>query len=283
MKKMFQRLLVFFIGIPALILILLCLPQYNHLAFNILVIAASVMGAVEFQNILKQKALEISVIEAAILGGLAPFMLTVTISFGLSDEAFLIVFCLGAFWVLLSRVFTTQEKLETYVNRTAAGFSILVYPGFLMSWIVRMSLLEQASIIILIYLLVSFMNDSFAWVAGMLFGKGNQGLVAASPNKSVAGFIGGIAASTLIGIGAAVIFPETFVSAFMPGTAAGALLGLAGSIAATIGDLGESALKRSAGVKDSGFIIPGRGGILDSIDSLALAAPVYYLVFTLLF
>jgi phosphatidate cytidylyltransferase len=283
MKKMVQRLLVFFIGIPVLITILLCLPQFNHLAFNILVIAVSVIGAMEFQNILKQKGLEISIIEAAILGGLAPLTLTLTTSFGLHEEAFLMVFCLGAFWVLLSRVFSDREKFESYANRTAAGFSILMYPGFLMSWIVKLSSLKQSAVIILIYLLVSFLNDSFAWVAGMIFGKGNQGLVAVSPNKSIAGFIGGITASTLTGAAAIIIFPETFTSTVMPNLAAGALLGLAGGIAGTLGDLGESALKRSAGIKDSGFIIPGRGGILDSIDSLALTAPVYYMVFNLLF
>jgi phosphatidate cytidylyltransferase len=283
MKKLFQRLLVFIIGLPALVVILLCLPQLNHLAFNIVVIAVSLIGAVEFQNILKQKGLEISAPEAGVLGALAPVTLTLNISFGLHDESFLIIICLGASWVLLSRIFTDQKKLDSYVNRVAAGFSIVIYPGLLMSWIVKMSPLKDAGIIILVYLLVTFLNDSFAWVTGILFGKGNQGIVAASPNKSIAGFIGGIAASILTGAGAAMVFPGVFDSAVMPNPAAGALLGLAAGAAATLGDLGESALKRSAGIKDSGFIIPGRGGILDSIDSLALAAPVYYLVFKLLF
>jgi phosphatidate cytidylyltransferase len=284
MKKMFQRLLVFSIGLPALLVVLLFLPQFNHLAFSMVVIAVSVIGAMELQNMLKQKGLEISVIEAAILGGLAPVMLMLHVSFGLfqGDTVFIFV-SLGASWVLLSRVFSNQEKLNSYVNRVAAGFAVLIYPGLLMSWIVKMSTLENAGVIILVYLLVTFMNDSLAWVTGVLFGKGNQGIVAASPNKSVAGFIGGTAASVLLGAGAALIFPGVFGSLVMPNSVAGALLGLAAGIAATLGDLGESALKRSSGIKDSGFIIPGRGGILDSIDSLALAAPVYYLVFEILF
>jgi phosphatidate cytidylyltransferase len=61
------------------------------------------------------------------------------------------------------------------------------------------------------------------------------------------------------------------------------MLGLFTGIAAVLGDLAESALKRSAGVKDSGSLIPGRGGILDTIASLALSAPVFYVGYRLLF
>jgi phosphatidate cytidylyltransferase len=283
MKKLFQRLLVFIIGLPALVVILLCLPQFNHLAFNVVVIIVSLIGAVEFRNILKQKGLGISAAGAAVLGVLAPVTLTLDTSFGLPGELFPAAVCLGAAWVLVSGIFAAREKLDSYVNRAAAGFSIIIYPGLFMSWIVKMSALNKEGIVVLVYLLVTLLNDSLAWAAGILFGKGNQGIVAASPNKSAAGFTGGIAASVLTGAGAALVFPGVFDSALMPDPAAGAFLGLAAGIAAALGDLGESALKRSAGIKDSGFIIPGRGGILDSIDSLALAAPVYYLFFTLLF
>jgi phosphatidate cytidylyltransferase len=69
----------------------------------------------------------------------------------------------------------------------------------------------------------------------------------------------------------------------MPSNSAGALLGFGAGIAAILGDLCESAIKRSADVKDSGSLILGRGGALDSIDSLALAAPVYYLLYQVLF
>jgi phosphatidate cytidylyltransferase len=61
------------------------------------------------------------------------------------------------------------------------------------------------------------------------------------------------------------------------------MLGLLSGAAATLGDLAESVMKRSSDIKDSGSIVPGRGGALDSIDSIALAAPVFYGLYRLLF
>jgi phosphatidate cytidylyltransferase len=126
-------------------------------------------------------------------------------------------------------------------------------------------------------------NDSAAWAAGMLFGSGNRGIIPASPNKSVAGFIGGTAAAVLAGLGGVLLFPAVFAPKLLPPLPSGLILGLFLGAAASLGDLMESALKRSSGIKDSGSIIPGRGGVLDSIDSIALAAPVFYAVYRILF
>jgi len=178
--------------------------------------------------------------------------------------------------------------LDKFLNRLAAGLAVLLYPGMLMAWLVRMSRWEKDStVIILTFLAAVFANDSMAWLAGKLFGKGNQGVVPVSPKKSLAGFIGGTLTAVIVGLGAALLFPEIFVPEYqsIPGSLpiTGALLGFLTGVAATFGDLGESAIKRSSGFKDSGNIIPGRGGVLDSIDSIALAAPVFYLAFSLLF
>jgi phosphatidate cytidylyltransferase len=191
-------------------------------------------------------------------------------------------FILGASWLLVSGIWSSA-KFDSYLGRVAAGFGVMIYPGLFIAWIIQMAILPEASMVILVYFLVVFLNDSAAWAAGMLFGNGNRGIVAASPNKSIAGFIGGIGASLLTGIAAPFFFPAAFTSASMAPVAAGALLGLGAGIAATLGDLSESALKRGAGVKDSGTLVMGRGGALDSIDSLALAAPVYYILYQILF
>jgi phosphatidate cytidylyltransferase len=283
MKKIVYRLLVFFIGIPLLALIVLFLPQQNHLALNIVIIIFSALGAVEFAGILRKKGLSLSTAEAAILGLIGPAAMTVVVSFGLNGQIIPAAFILGASWLLVSRIFSSEAGLEKYTSRTAAGFSVMMYPGLFMVWIIRMTALPHAEIIILIFFLTIFANDSLAWAAGMLFGEGNRGVIPVSPNKSIAGFVGGLAASVLVGLGAAAFIPGSFTPNTLPPLPAGAVLGLLSGVAGILGDLGESALKRSSGIKDSGSLIPGRGGVLDSIDSVALAAPVFYAAYWILF
>ena len=288
MKKIVQRLLIFFFAIPFFLGIVLLLPHYHHLAFNLVVVIVSALGAAEFSGLLMQKKLSITKIEAAFLGALPPTIMILIINFGFSELLLSSVIAAVVSWLLVSQIFAQGDALDKFLNRLAAGLAVLLYPGMLMAWLVRISRWEEmSSVIILTFLAATFINDGMAWVTGKLFGKGNQGIVPVSPKKSIAGFAGGTLTSVAVGLGAALLFPEIFVPKYqsIPGSlpVAGALLGLLTGIAATLGDLGESAIKRSSGLKDSGNIIPGRGGVLDSIDSLALAAPVFYLTFSLIF
>ncbi|MDR0561347.1 MAG: phosphatidate cytidylyltransferase [Spirochaetaceae bacterium] len=273
MKKYMDRLLTFVIGVPAAVSIILFMPQKNHLAANITAIILSALGAMEFAEILKKKNNAIGSTEAAILGISNPLAMTLAVSFDINLPVLPII---AASWLLISRVFASEEDLKGAANRIAAGFAVIAYPGLFMTWIIRMTRLPEAETALLIFLLLVFANDSAAWAAGLLFGKGSRGVIKASPNKSLAGFAGGIAASTLIGLGAVYVLPEVFTSQSFPSPLAGLVVGFLSATAATLGDLGESVLKRSSNIKDSGHLIPGRGGVLDSIDSLCLAAPVYY-------
>jgi phosphatidate cytidylyltransferase len=289
MKKITERFLVFFTGIPLIVLLVLFLPHRHHLALNIVVVVFTGLGAVEFSAMLKTKGLLVSRVEAFILGIIMPVSETLVIGFNRDEKIVPVVFMAAFTWTLLRRVFSKAEELDAFIGRLAAGFAVLVYPGFFMYWLVKMSERENSGAIILVFLLISIGNDSAAWVSGMLFGRGNRGLVPASPNKSLAGFIGGTAGSIVVSAGATLIVPGFFVPRFdpVPGVPAaplaGIVLGLLAGLAAMSGDLCESAVKRSAGFKDSGNIMLGRGGVLDSIDSIAVAAPVFYFVFILLF
>ena len=115
-----------------------------------------------------------------------------------------------------------------------------------------------------------------------MFGKNNRGLVLASPNKSLAGFFGAYAGSFVFAlIMTALVFKAEFAADNL--IARTAALSVCVCSAAIIGDLAESVFKRSAEVKDSGNVILGRGGVLDSVDSIFMAAPVYFFLVSLLF
>lgn len=124
-------------------------------------------------------------------------------------------------------------------------------------------------------LITAWASDSGAYFSGMLLGR-RPLAPQLSPKKSIAGAIGGFLLSGLAVVILAFIWklPLTLSAAF--------LLGLIISFAAQCGDLLESALKRDAGIKDSGNIIPGHGGVLDRIDSLLLVLPVVYLCFKII-
>ena len=283
MKKHVKRLLLFFIAVPAIVAIILLLPHKNHLIINIFSIVFSGLGAGELANILKEREHGISKTQATILGGLGPFAATLSVSFNFSQELIPLAYFLSACFVMTTWIFTGGKKITFICDRVICGFSIILYPGFFMIWLIRIGGLPMSSYIIIVFLLVVFGSDAWAWVTGMLFGKGNRGIIAVSPQKSIAGFIGSYMAAIFFAVTPVFLLPGAFTSPHLPSPLAGVLLGIFTGSAAILGDLAESALKRGSNVKDSGSIIPGRGGVLDSIDSIAIAAPVFYYLYLLLF
>ena len=123
-------------------------------------------------------------------------------------------------------------------------------------------------------MLIVMTNDSAAYYTGSAFGK-HRLYPSVSPKKSVEGAIGGLAGSIIGTLFAKyTFFPQlTLADAIVTALVIGAI--------GQTGDLFESLLKRSFGVKDSGTIIPGHGGVLDRLDSILFAAPItyYYVLF----
>jgi phosphatidate cytidylyltransferase len=123
---------------------------------------------------------------------------------------------------------------------------------------------------VLTVILATWVGDSVALFTGRAFGS--QKLAPTiSPDKSREGAFGGLVASIAVG---AVSFQGFGLGDWKMGLIAGALIGLAGQV----GDLAESVLKRQAGVKDTGSVIPGHGGVLDRIDALLFAFPAGFLL-----
>ena len=122
---------------------------------------------------------------------------------------------------------------------------------------------------LLIYLVfLTEINDVSQYLWGKTLGK-RKIIPKVSPGKTVAGFLGGVTTTTILAIAVApYLTPLTLIEAL----GAGGLIGVAGFI----GDVTISALKRDLGVKDSGSILPGHGGILDRLDSLTYTAPLFF-------
>jgi phosphatidate cytidylyltransferase len=202
MKKIIQRLMMFIIGLPAVLMIVIALPHMHHLAANIVLAIMGALGALEFAGILGKGNYRLPSWEAALLGSLMPLAGMLTVSFGMEKGIVLAVFMSGVGWVISSRIFAKAADLGPMVDRTAAGLAVLIYPGVFLLWIVRMTSLDHATSVLLVFLLTVFANDSLAWFFGILFGKGNRGFISASPNKSIVGFIAGMAASVTVGMDA---------------------------------------------------------------------------------
>jgi phosphatidate cytidylyltransferase len=132
--------------------------------------------------------------------------------------------------------------------------------------------IDNGRLLLLILVLTVWTLDTGAYVSGRLIGRGRF-MNHISPNKTWSGAIGGTIAATVV---CAALFSLAGL-----GQVAGAVLGFLIAVTAQAGDLAESLLKRAAGAKDSGSLIPGHGGFLDRIDSFLFAAPTMYSAFVL--
>ncbi len=121
---------------------------------------------------------------------------------------------------------------------------------------------------VLCYIFIIWANDVFAYLVGMTFGR-HRLCERLSPKKSWEGFFGGLAGAVATGLAAAYALDANY---WVWGG-----LALVASLSGVAGDLVESMFKREAGVKDSGQVIPGHGGVLDRFDALLLSAPFVFL------
>ncbi len=272
MNKILKRLLVFFIGVPLVILIV-SLSYLNHIAMNILSIAAAAIAANEFYNMASLKVKLFPRAAIIIATALLPLITYFSILFNV-DLSYLIWFLILELFAFMGIESLVADNFEDSVIKIGITFLILFYCGFMLTFITRMtSIPEHATIFLYLYFILVFMTDSGAWFFGVLFGKTTRGFFKASPNKSLVGFFGGIITAIACGILFKFIFPEIFFGSIWKIV----IVSFVTALGAIVGDLIESVFKRSFGVKDSGSIIPGRGGLLDCLDSLILGAPVFYI------
>lgn len=175
----------------------------------------------------------------------------------------------GATIVLFLLALFRRSPLEQVPRALAVVALSWLYCGVLLASVVGLRLRFDVGWVILAFV-VTWGNDTFAYFTGHAFGR-HKLLERISPKKTWEGFAGGAVGSV---VGALVTRALLLSDELSVGLAIA--IGLGGALLGPLGDLAESMVKRAAGVKDSGRIIPGHGGLLDRIDALLFVTPWVY-------
>lgn len=175
--------------------------------------------------------------------------------------------------ILIACVTLFRFRNELYTESGKLIFTI-IYTALPFSFALGLPMIHYGEMGLEVFMLfvLIWSSDTFAYIAGRLFGKHKMAPII-SPKKTWEGFAGGVILTLLFSFFVEKYYPELRGNWM--------IVGLLVSIFAPLGDLVESQLKRSFGVKDSGNIIPGHGGVLDRLDSFIICAPVIYLYFIL--
>ena len=180
-----------------------------------------------------------------------------------------------AWWALGLRLVLRYPALPDWLDRPLAQAAIILL-ALAPAWLALARLADGQRPLLLLALALVWAADSGAYLVGRRFGR-RKLCPQVSPGKTVEGLLGGLLGAALVGLIAGLAMG-------LGGLRLAALVGLVSACAAVsvVGDLAESLFKRRAGVKDSSHLLPGHGGVLDRIDALIAAAPLFALTAPLL-
>lgn len=255
------RILVAAIGLPLLLAVVLVLPSVGTAilvaALCILAVHELLIGAGFCKHIrifAYSSAMALTVCLWSWLG--QPRLL--------GSVAVLVYFCL-----LIGELLAAHARLD-FRAVCAAIFAGLVIP-YLLSALIRLRIMEQGKFMILAAFVLTMVPDSGAYFAGRALGK-HKLCPVISPHKTVEGAVGGVV-TTVIGM---VLYGLVMQLAFdfQVSYLLCAVYGVLGAGASMLGDLAFSVIKRQAGIKDYGKLLPGHGGVLDRFDSTTVVAPL---------
>jgi phosphatidate cytidylyltransferase len=266
------RLLTAAIGIPLLALVLLAGQPWLSVVVVVLVVAASV----ELSGLLVRAGYPV---QPALVGALALFGAVQAALVVPRQEAFFAAWLVTVFIVAAIAAIRLAEPpagilrwagtvfgaitvtMLAFLLRIAVGARANSAEGALLQY------LDPGRIWLLSVVLIVWAYDTAAYTVGRLWGRGHF-FAHISPNKTWSGAVGGAVGAALVGL---------LLGITIGRPAQGLGLGLLVGVVAPIGDLGESLLKRAAGVKDSSRLFPGHGGLLDRVDSFLAVAPAAWL------
>lgn len=171
--------------------------------------------------------------------------------------------------VILTGFLLSPTAMKRRLSSWAAYCFGILYVAGLLGHFILLRQFDQGIAFIFFVLLITWLADTGGFVVGLSYGR-HALAPTLSPKKTIEGLIGGVVFSVL----GAIISHFWFLPFFSWWECA--ILGVGIALVGALGDLGESAIKRSVSIKDSGTIIPGHGGVLDRVDSLLLTGPVFY-------
>lgn len=254
-----RRLYTAAVLIPLVYVIIVLLPAWalTLLLIGVGSIALQELYRISFQSRTNRPLLAVGLVAFALI--LAHTHVALSLTEVLIASAIGLV--IAMFFVQGTRVRRWTDTLTTFLG--------LLYIGVTLSTVVSVRSLPAGEWLALFLAVVTWASDSGAYYAGTLWGK-HLLIPSISPKKTVEGVFGGL----LLAILAALVAQVWFTSQLSSTDAL--LLGILITISGLVGDLFESVIKRRQGVKDSGGILPGHGGMLDRLDSLLFTAPTFY-------
>ncbi len=258
------RIVTALILAPAVILLTLFLPTHW---LSVLFLAVALTGLYEWNRLTIQSATLFSIVAIGL--AIATWWLV-----NQPRLLFAIVAVVALFWVY--QVYSLQRgtRSKTASGNVGRGASREFFLGtfcLLGAWagLVLLHQTQQGALTTIALLVMVWTADGFAYFTGKAIGK-HKLAPALSPNKTIEGVIGGLLGVCLIALLYAVLLLD-----FSPRWSVWLIASVSIGVFSVVGDLYESRLKRLAGVKDSGHLLPGHGGILDRIDGLIAATPVF--------
>ncbi len=274
MGNLTQRVLTAVFGVPLLLFVF----YRGGVLFLALILLIISMGQFEFFKLLENKGVS----SDRAFGLLSSVILALASYFGYLQFLAVFTFLMVIAFVLQFR----RQDFSNVVVELGTTLIGIIYLGWFLSHAILLRNIDQNTAIkayaatvqgikdagffyVVFVVACTFLNDAGAYFVGKWKGK-KKLIPRMSPGKTVEGTIGGIISATITGGAVNLIFksPLEYIWAFS--------FGLIIGVVAVFGDLIESLIKRSVGVKDSGGVLPGHGGVLDRFDSLILVFPVSY-------
>ena len=255
----------------AIILVCILVSPLTYAALLLFIIA---VGTYELSRLLQMNSTLGIVLGEAFT--LSSFVIAALVALQIINVRWLLLELLLLMLPFLYALFSVKNDAKHIFTYLFASFTFLCLPSSLMLFLYREDLFGTMAgpwLIVLVFCLL-WVNDIFAYLTGKLLGK-HKLFSRISPGKTIEGSLGGLVFTII----AMAVFSH--YAAWLPIPAAIGMATIA-VVFGTLGDLCESMLKRQAGVKDSGKLIPGHGGILDRFDSVMFSVPFIFVYLLLL-